>query len=180
MVDRIILVGMMGAGKTTVGSRLAERLGWAYLDSDAQVTAATGRTVPELFAEQGEAAFRDAESRVLVAALTGDEPVVVSAAGGVVLSPANRRLLAESGIVVWMRADPSVLARRVGTGAGRPLLDADPPAVLSGLDRQRRELYASVARVTVDVDDLTPAQVVDRVLADQALIEAGIGPGCGR
>ncbi|MGH9080076.1 MAG: shikimate kinase [Acidimicrobiales bacterium] len=176
MVDRIILVGMMGVGKTTVGSRLAERLGWAYLDSDAQVMADSGRTVPELFAERGEAAFRAAESRVLAAALASDEPVVVSAAGGVILSAANRRLLTESGIVVWMRAHPSVLARRVGTGAGRPLLDSDPSAVLSGLDGERRELYASVAAVTVDVDDLTPQQVVDRVLTDQAVLDAGIGP----
>jgi shikimate kinase len=180
MVDRIILVGMMGVGKTTVGSRLAERLGWAYFDSDAQVMATTGRSVPELFAEEGEAAFRAAESRVLTIALTGDEPVVVSAAGGVILSEANRRLLAGSGIVVWMRADPAVLARRVGTGVGRPLLDADPPAVLSELDRKRRALYASVAAVTVDVDELTPKQVVDRVLADPALVEAGIGPGSRR
>ncbi|HEV3281101.1 MAG TPA: shikimate kinase [Acidimicrobiales bacterium] len=177
MVDRIILVGMMGVGKTTVGTRLAKRLGWAYMDSDEQVVATTGRTVPELFAEEGEAAFRAAESRVLADALTGDQPVVVSAAGGVILSAANRRLVAGSGVVVWMRADPSVLARRVGTGVGRPLLDADPPTVLSELDRERRDLYASVAAVTVDVDDLTPQQVVERVLADQALVEAGIGPG---
>ena len=128
----------MGAGKTTVGRRLAERLGWAYLDSDAQVVATTGRTVPELFAEKGEAAFRAVESRVLAAALTGDEPVVVSAAGGVVLSEANRTLLARSGTVVWLRADPSLLARRVGKGEGRPLLDDDPAAVLSRLERERR------------------------------------------
>jgi shikimate kinase len=100
MVDRLILVGMMGAGKTTVGNELAQRLGWEYLDSDAQVMADTGRTVPELFVEQGEAAFRAEEERVLTEALSGDRPVVVSAAGGVVLSPANRALLARSGTVV--------------------------------------------------------------------------------
>ncbi len=174
MVDRIILVGMMGAGKTTVGRRLAERLGWAYLDSDEQVVATTGRTVPELFAQEGEAAFRTVESHVLTAALTGRDPVVVSAAGGVVLSEANRQLLVRSGTVVWLRADPSVLARRVGKGEGRPLLDDDPATVLAGLDRDRRELYASVAAVTVDVDDLSPRQVVDRLLGDRVLIEAGI------
>ena len=104
MVDRIILVGMMGAGKTTVGRMLAGRLGWAHLDSDAQVEAATGRTVPELFADHGEAAFRAEESRVLAEALSGPDPVVVSAAGGVVLSAANRELLVRSGVVVWLRA----------------------------------------------------------------------------
>jgi shikimate kinase len=175
MVDRIILVGMMGAGKTTVGRRLAERLGWSYLDSDAEVAASTGRTVPELFAEDGEDAFRAAESRVLADALGGRDPVVVSAAGGVVLSDGNRKLLQESGTVVWLRADPALLARRVGDGSGRPLLGQDPAAVLSELERARRGLYASVASVTVDVDELSPPQVVERVLADPVLVAAGIG-----
>jgi shikimate kinase len=177
MVDRLILVGMMGAGKTTVGHLLAERLGWDYLDSDAQVAADTGSSVPELFAQRGEAAFRAEEAEVLAAALSGTVPVVVSAAGGVVLSASNRDLLARSGTVVWLRADPRVLARRVGTGAGRPLLDDDPARALVGLDEVRRPLYASVAAVTVDVDDLSPLQVVDRVLGDRMLVEAGIGPG---
>ncbi|HUY66427.1 MAG TPA: shikimate kinase [Acidimicrobiales bacterium] len=177
MVDRLILVGMMGAGKTTVGRLLAQRLGWRHLDSDVQVAAETGHSVPALFAERGEAAFRAEESRVLVAALSGTEPVVVSAAGGVVLSVANRDLLARSGTVVWLRADPRVLARRVGSGEGRPLLDDDPATALVELDRVRRPLYASVAAVTVDVDELSPRQVVDRVLGDRTLSEAGIGTG---
>jgi shikimate kinase len=174
MVDRIILVGMMGAGKTTVGQLLAGRLGWGYLDSDAQVMAATGRTVPELFAEEGEAVFRAEEERVLAVALSGDQPVVVSAAGGVVLSPANRALLARSGTVVWLRADPEVLAGRVGDGAGRPLLDDDPASALVELDRVRRPLYEAVADLVVDVDHLLPDQVVDQILAG-----TGFGSGGG-
>jgi len=177
MVDRLILVGMMGAGKTTVGRLLSERLGWRYLDSDAQVAAETGYSVPALFAERGEAAFRAEESRVLAEALSGTGPVVVSAAGGVVLSTANRDLLVRSGTVVWLRADPRVLARRVGSGEGRPLLDDDPATALAELDRVRRPLYASVAAVTVDVDELSPRQVVDRVLGDRMLSDAGIGTG---
>jgi shikimate kinase len=176
MVDRLILVGMMGAGKTTVGRLLSQQLGWDYLDSDAQVVARTGRSVPELFAERGEAAFRAEESRVLAAALSGAEPVVVSAAGGVVLSEANRDLLVRSGTVVWLRVDPRVLARRVGRGEGRPLLEDDPASALLGLDEVRRPLYASVATATVDVDDLSPSQVVARVLGDRALVDAGIAP----
>jgi shikimate kinase len=174
MVDRIVLVGMMGAGKTTVGRLLSERLGWDYLDSDAQVRAETGRTVPELFAERGEAAFRAEEARVLSDALSGERPVVVSAAGGVVLFEANRDLIARSGTVVWLRADPKVLAGRVGSGRGRPLLEGDPASALAELDAARRPLYASLAHVAVDVDRLTPHQVVDRVLADPVISAAGI------
>jgi shikimate kinase len=177
MVDRLVLVGMMGAGKTTVGRLLSERLGWGYLDSDAQVVAATGRSVAELFAERGESAFRAEEARVMVSALSGTEPVVVSAAGGVVLSAANRDLLVRSGTVVWLRADPRVLAQRVGRGKGRPLLEDDPVRALLGLDEVRRPLYASVASVTVDVDELSPRQVVDRILGDRTLLESGIRPG---
>ncbi len=169
MVERIVLVGMMGVGKTTTGRLLADRLGWPYLDSDAQVMADTGRSVPELFAEHGEAAFRAEEARVLSEALSGEDPVVVSAAGGVVLSPDNRDLLARSGTVVWLRADPAVLTERVGDGAGRPLLDDDPAAALASLYEVRRPLYASVADVVVDVDDLAPAEVVDRVLTETGL-----------
>ncbi len=172
MVDRIILVGMMGVGKTTTGRLLAERLGWPYLDSDAQVMADTGRSVPELFAERGEAAFRAEEERVLTEALSGERPVVVSAAGGVVLSPTNRALLDRSGTVVWLRAEPEVLASRVGDGVGRPLLDDDPAATLVELYRVRRPLYEAVADVVVDVDRLPPDHVVDRVLA-----AAGFGSG---
>lgn len=172
MVDRLILVGMMGVGKTTTGRLLAHRLGWAYLDSDDQVMTATGRSVPELFAERGETAFRAEEERVLAEALSSDGPVVVSAAGGVVLSPANRALMGRSGTVVWLRADPGVLVGRVGDGTGRPLLDDDPASALAELDRVRRPLYQEVADVVVDVDRLDPMEVADAVLD-----RTGLGAG---
>jgi len=164
-VSRILLVGMMGAGKTTVGRLLADRLGCPYLDSDEEVQAATGRTVPELFAEHGEVAFRAAESAALAEAVAVDGPVVVAVAGGAVLDPANRDLLARSGTVVWLRADPATLAGRVGDGDGRPLLDGDAAGALRRLDQVRAPLYRDLAQVTVDVDGLTAAQVADRVLA---------------
>jgi shikimate kinase len=175
MVDRIVLIGMMGAGKTTVGRLLAERLGWHHLDSDDQVEVETGHTVPELFELRGEAAFRAEEARVLAEALSGERPVVVSAAGGVVLDAANRSLIARSGTVVWLRADPRLLARRVGSGAGRPLLEGDPAARIVALDRERRPYYQELATVVVDVDELTPDQVVDRVLSDPAVPPSGVG-----
>ena len=177
MVDRIILVGMMGAGKTTVGRALADQLGWRHCDSDAQVVAATGRTVPELFAERGEAAFRAEESRVLAEALTADDPVVVSAAGGVVLSAPNRELIVRSGVVVWLRADPRLLARRVGRGEGRPLLGEDPSGRLVDLDAVRRPFYAEVATVTLDVDRLSAPEVVAQVLSAPAVLARGITAG---
>ncbi len=176
MVDRLILVGMMGAGKTTVGRLLADRLGWRSFDSDVQIMDETGHTVPELFAERGEAAFRAEEERVLTDALSGDEPVVVSAAGGVVLSAANRALLSRSGTVVWLRADPRVLADRVGDGTGRPLLDDDPATALVALEEVRRPLYESVATLTVDVDALSPGEVVEQIL-DGTGLSARAGGG---
>jgi shikimate kinase len=168
MADRVVLVGMMGAGKTTVGRELARRLGWRFADSDAMVEASTGSTVVELFATRGEAAFRSEESRVLAEALADGPPAVVSAAGGVVLDPANRTLLASSGAVVWLRADPATLAARVGPGEGRPLLGDDPATALAELDAVRRPLYGEVADVIVDVDELEPSMVVDRILAATA------------
>ncbi len=164
MTPRLLLVGMMGAGKTTVGRLLADKLGWGYLDSDAEVEAATGLTVPELFARDGEEAFRHAESNALTLACATSTPVVVSVAGGAVLRPANRALLEESGTVIWLRARPETLAARVGDGSGRPLLDDDPARALERLDAVRRPLYQQVADVIIDVDDLGPEQVATHIL----------------
>lgn len=156
---------MMGAGKTTVGRMLAERLGCPLLDSDQMVVASTGRTVPEIFAADGEAAFRAEESRALAEAATSAGPVVVSVAGGAVLDPENRKRMREAGAVVWLRADVETLARRVGDGRGRPLLGDDPADALRRLDAERRPLYAEVADVVIDVDDLRAGEVVDRIVA---------------
>jgi len=164
-VTRLLLVGMMGAGKTTVGRMVAERLGCPYVDSDAEVAADTGRSAPEILATDGEAALRAAESAALREAVSRPVPVVMSVAGGAVLDAGNRALIRDSGTVVWLRATPATLAKRVGDGAGRPLLGEDPAAALIRLDEVRRPLYAEVADVVVDVDDLTPAEAADRVLA---------------
>lgn len=156
---------MMGAGKTTVGRALAAKLGWSYLDSDEQVEQATGQSVPEILAGRGEAAFRVEEKKALAAALDTDAPVVVSVAGGAVLDEENRRRLRDAGLVVWLRADVSTLARRVGTGAGRPLLGDDPPAALARLYEQRRPLYAELADHVVDVDGRDADQTVGEIVA---------------
>jgi len=171
-VDRIVLVGMMGAGKTAVGRRLAAHLSgrdggvggsWAHLDTDAMVEAATGRSVAELFSTVGEDVFREEEHRALAEALGAAGAAVVSAGGGVVVTEANRDLLRRAGAVVWLRARPETLARRVGTGAGRPLLGADPTGALAELVVRRAPLYEDAARHVVDVDGRTVGEVVDLV-----------------
>lgn len=156
--DRLLLVGMMGSGKTTVGQLAASSLGWPHLDSDAEVEEATGKRVPEIFAEQGEAAFRAAETEALERALAL-APVVVSVAGGAVLDPGNRRMLRAGGTVVWLRAQVATLAGRVGDGHGRPLLGDDPERALTDLEAVRRPLYEEVADAVVDVDGRSPQEI---------------------
>jgi shikimate kinase len=164
MAEHVFLVGMMGSGKTTIGRLLADRLGWRHLDSDEQVALDTGLTVPEIFAQRGEPAFRAAEARALAAAAVADTPTVVSVAGGAVLDPDNRHVLRRGGVVVWLRARVETLARRVGDGAGRPLLGDDPAAALRRLYAQRRPVYQELAQVVVDVDGVDALTVAERVL----------------
>jgi shikimate kinase len=175
MTLHILLVGMMGAGKTTTGKLVARRLGWNYKDSDADVEAATGLTVPELFARDGEAAFRAAEASVLTAACEDESPTVISVAGGAVLRADNRRLIRSSGTVVWLRARPETLAARVGDGAGRPLLGDDPGEAMVRLFEERAPYYAEVANAVIDVEGLAVEVIADRVTA-----AAGVGTGEGR
>ena len=163
----------MGAGKSTVGRALARRRGWAFVDSDAQVEARTGRTVAEIWRSESEAVFRRTEAEVLAEALAGDEPAVVAAAGGVVLDPASRRRLRRGGRVVWLRARPETLGSRVAGADHRPLLDADPATTLARLVAERHDLYAEVADAVVDVDGLSAAEVVEAVERTLAKVGAG-------
>jgi shikimate kinase len=170
--DRLLLIGMMGVGKTTVGMLLAERLGWGYLDSDVQVAQATGHSVADIFSEDGEGAIRVQETRALMGAVSSRAPMVISVAGGAVLSEENRALLSRSGVVVWLRARPETSAERIGDGHERPPLGDDPAAALSALYEVRAPFYEKLASVTVDVDDLSPEAVAERVLGDRVLIDA--------
>src|SRR5207245_2182803 len=126
---RIALIGMMGSGKSTVGRRLASELGWAFIDTDAEIVRTQGRSIADIFRDDGEEAFRNLETAALRQALTPDE-VVIATGGGVVLRPENRDLLARTCWVVWLRATEEEYIRRVAGNARRPLLAAgeDLPA----------------------------------------------------
>ncbi len=176
-----MLIGMMGAGKTTVGRLVAGRLRRPFHDSDEEILARTGMSVPEIFAARGEAAFRAEERAVLAAALASPVPSVIAVAGGAVFDPDSRRRVRRGGVVVWLRARPATLAGRVGSGAGRPLLEHDPAGTMALLDARRRPVYRSLADARVDVDGAPPLLVASRVtsLARRLLAErAGEAPGC--
>jgi shikimate kinase len=170
MTDRLLLVGMMAVGKTTTGRLCAQRLGWTFLDSDAQLLAETGRSAQEIFERDGDEALRTWETKVFHDALDAPVPVVVAVAGGVVLSESNRALLVRSGVVVWLRASIETLSDRVGHGGARPRLGDDPERSLRELYETRHSLYASVASFVIDVDDLAPEEVVARLLTETGLV----------
>jgi shikimate kinase len=149
----IVLVGAMGVGKTTVGRRLARELQRPFADADEQLELRAGRTIPTIFRDDGEDAFRRLESDVLADLLGRPQPLVVAAGGGVVTRPENRALLGRRAYVVWLRASPGFLAARADP-AHRPLLAGgpDPAARLERLIDARAPLYEEVADATVDVE----------------------------
>ena len=161
----LVLVGLMGSGKTTVGRVVAQRLRRELFDSDVMIEAREGRTVRAIFAEDGEDAFRAIETDVLVEALAADDKAVIAAAGGVVLRPENRAALRDSGArVVWLRADPATLVERVKGGVHRPLLDDDPRGTLERMYAERSDLYREVADAIVMVDNRSVNEIVEAVL----------------
>jgi 5-deoxy-5-amino-3-dehydroquinate synthase len=161
----VVLVGMMGVGKTTVGRRVAELLGRPLLDSDQMIESRTGRTVRQIFESDGEQAFRELETAALVDALAEPEPLVIAAAGGVLLRAENRAALERSHAkVVWLRADAAVLAERATRGEHRPLLDGDPVAAMHRLLPEREPLYREAADLIIDTDRLDPDTVAARIV----------------
>jgi shikimate kinase len=163
--EHLVLIGMMGSGKSTIARIVGERLGRPVLDSDHLIEERTGRTVREIFATDGESVFRGLETEVLREALSSATPSVIAAAGGVVLSEENRRLLTDAAArVVWLCADPSTLVERVKGGGHRPLLDADPAGTLQRMFVEREPLYREVADAIVLVDHRSVGEVVEAVL----------------
>lgn len=145
----VVLVGLMGVGKTTVGRKLAEALNAPFVDSDEEVEAAAQMTVPEIFASLGEPAFREGERRV-IARLIEEGPRIIATGGGAFMNDATRALVLDRAVSVWLRADLDTLVERTARRANRPLLSrGDPRQILAGLIETRHPVYA-LADVTVD------------------------------
>lgn len=165
----IFLVGLMGAGKTTVGRRLAKRLGKSFYDCDEEIERTTGVKIPVIFDIEGEAGFRAREARML-AELVVRSDIVLATGGGAVLSGDNRKLLAENGLVVYLRALASDLWARTRHDRNRPLLKTDQPlARLEELYAERDPLYRSIADLIVDTGSQSLGSLAHRL--EQQLIE---------
>jgi len=156
----------MGAGKSSVGKLLADRLGRPFFDVDAWIEDEEGMSIATIFQTRGEAAFRDLEADVLASFLANPNASVLSVGGGAVTESRNRSAMSGLERVVWLRATDATLASRVGAGDERPLLAGkDAATELARLSQDRTPMYSEVADVIVDVDDLSLDDVVDRVAA---------------
>ena len=162
---RVLLVGLPGAGASSVAEAVAAATGWPVLDDELVLQRSAGATAEELLAGGGEAAVRSAESHVLTLLLSMPAPLVASVPSAVVLDPRDLERLRAGGHVVWLRASPTTLARRSARQAGRVRLSEDPVAVLRELAEQRDRLYASVATQVLDMDVLTPVHAARQVVA---------------
>ena len=159
----ITLVGLMGVGKSSVGRRLANALDLPFKDADVEIEAAAGRSIPDIFAEMGEPAFREGERRV-IARLLENPPHVLATGGGAFMNDETRALIKERSISVWLKADLDVLVRRVSRKDSRPLLSGkDPLAVLTELAEKRYPVYAE-ADITVETGDTAHHVTVDQVI----------------
>jgi len=160
----IVLVGLMGAGKSTVGRRLASRLGLPFKDADQEIQAAANMTIADIFAVHGEPYFRSGEQRV-IARLLADGPLVLATGGGAYMNEETRARIKAHGVSVWLRADLDVLMRRVRRRANRPLLrNADPEGTMRQLMNVRHPVYA-LADLTVESRDAPHEGVVTEVIA---------------
>jgi shikimate kinase len=159
----IVLVGLMGAGKTSIGRRLAEKMGLDFVDADTEIEKAAGKSIPDIFADHGEAHFRDGERRV-IARLLDNGKQVLATGGGAFMNEETRKAIKAHGLSVWLKADLDVLLKRVAKRGGRPLLEnRDPAEVLQNLITLRYPVYEE-ADITVESLDVQHGQMVNEVL----------------
>ena len=159
----IVLVGLMGAGKSSVGRRLAEKLGLAFVDADHEIEAAAGKSIADIFSEHGEPYFRDGERKV-IARLMGNGAQVLATGGGAWMNDETRAKIQSEGVSVWLNAPLQLLMKRVMKRQDRPLLKTEnPEAVMKGLIEKRYPVYAA-ADVTVESRDVQHGQMVNDVI----------------
>ena len=162
---KIVLVGPMGAGKTTIGRHLARKLGYEFNDSDRELEFRTGANIPWIFDVEGESGFRDRESRVIEELLAQDG-VVVATGGGAVLRPENRETLGRA-LVIYLKVPPGLQYERTRRDRNRPLLQSeDPRSVLERLFRERDPLYAGMADIVVEGGKRSPRSLVRRIVSE--------------
>ena len=162
--NRVVLVGMMGSGKSTVGRILAERLGWPFHDNDMMLRQLFDATPRELLEAGGEAAMHSAEVTALLAAIAMPPPAVVAAAGGTILDPGARSEISTGGLAVWLRITAETVEERSAGGDHRPWPDADRAGWIAQALKQRQALYRQVADLVLDADNHPPNVLADRIL----------------
>ncbi|MFP6744100.1 MAG: shikimate kinase [Alphaproteobacteria bacterium] len=161
--ETIVLVGLMGSGKSSIGRRLASRLGIPFVDADAEIEAAAGCTIAEFFERHGEAAFRDGERRVIARLLVAP-PQVLATGGGAFVDSTTRALVGDKALSVWLRAELDLLVKRCGRRNTRPLLrEGNPREILARLIDERYPIYAETD-VIIDTDDSPHETMVDRII----------------
>jgi shikimate kinase len=163
MNKNIILIGFMGCGKSSIGRRLALKLGYQFLDSDDLIAARAGQSIPEIFATEGESGFRLRETSELQT-LQGSSTIVLATGGGAVLTPTNREILRELGLVIWLHADSETLFARATRSRKRPLLEVENPrSTFIALLESRLPLYGGTADLKIDATGLSQEQTVEKI-----------------
>ena len=166
--DKLILIGFMGTGKSSVSRLLAEKLGWRRLDADEEIERSEGRTISSIFASDGEEAFRAIETRVLTGLLDLEESIVLATGGGAVLREENRKAMLGGGFVVALHANPDRIIARVKSDTARPLLQGDVESRVHALLKQRTGIY-DFAHLSIDTSDLAVEEVVEAILNSKNL-----------
>ncbi|RIA55886.1 shikimate kinase [Dichotomicrobium thermohalophilum] len=159
----LVLIGLMGAGKSAIGRRLGKRLGLRFVDADKEIEAAAGKTINEIFADHGEAYFRDGERRV-IARLLSEGPIVLATGGGAYMNAETRAEISDKGLSIWLKADLDVLMERVSRRDTRPLLKAgDPREIMQRLMGERYPVYAG-ADITIESRNVPHEIIVEEIV----------------